>query len=159
MVQPSAPVRTAYQQQDMTASFFTSAFRRLKDKDLVCSSSFPKSDGVRTRLTHSLEASCVGRSLGALVGRESSPPRPGASRPPISAPSSPPPAWPTISAIHPFGHAGGRHPRMVPRNSGLLDRHLHPRPAHRFPERYEGNAQGFHVSSPACRARPIRAYN
>jgi dGTPase len=40
----------------------------MKDKTQV----FPlsKSDYVRTRLTHSLEASCVGRSLGAVVGRE-----------------------------------------------------------------------------------------
>lgn len=41
---------------------FSSAFRRLKDKTQV----FPLSptDYTRTRLTHSLEASCVGRSLG-----------------------------------------------------------------------------------------------
>jgi hypothetical protein len=40
----------------------------MKDKTQV----FPlsKSDYVRTRLTHSLEVSCVGRSLGAVVGRE-----------------------------------------------------------------------------------------
>jgi len=64
---PSAAVRTAFQ-QDYDRIVFTSAFRRLKDKTQV----FPlsRSDYVRTRLTHSLEASCVGRSLGALVGRE-----------------------------------------------------------------------------------------
>ncbi|MCE1171684.1 MAG: deoxyguanosinetriphosphate triphosphohydrolase, partial [Azovibrio sp.] len=64
---PSAPERTAFQ-QDYDRIVFTSAFRRLKDKTQV----FPlsKSDYVRTRLTHSLEASCVGRSLGAVVGRE-----------------------------------------------------------------------------------------
>ena len=54
-------------QLDYDRFVFTSAFRRLKDKTQV----FPlaQSDYVRTRLTHSLEASCVGRSLGAMVGR------------------------------------------------------------------------------------------
>ncbi|WP_447980247.1 dGTP triphosphohydrolase [Candidatus Nitrospira bockiana] len=52
-------------QRDYDAIVFASAFRRLQDKTQV----FPvaKSDYVRTRLTHSLEASCVGRSLGKLV--------------------------------------------------------------------------------------------
>ena len=60
---PGTPERTAFQ-QDYDRIVFTSAFRRMKDKTQV----FPlsKSDYVRTRLTHSLEASCVGRSLGAL---------------------------------------------------------------------------------------------
>ena len=45
---------------------FSAAFRRMKDKTQV----FPleKNDYVRTRLTHSLEVSCVGRSLGSSVG-------------------------------------------------------------------------------------------
>ena len=52
--------------QDYDRVVFSSAFRRLQDKTQV----FPlaKSDYVRTRLTHSLEASCVGRSLGMEVG-------------------------------------------------------------------------------------------
>ena len=64
---PGSAERTAFQ-QDYDRIVFTSAFRRMKDKTQV----FPlsKSDYVRTRLTHSLEASCVGRSLGAVVGRE-----------------------------------------------------------------------------------------
>lgn len=55
-------------QQDFDRIIFSSAFRRLKDKTQV----FPlsRSDYVRTRLTHSLEASCVARSLGAAVGKE-----------------------------------------------------------------------------------------
>jgi dGTPase len=46
---------------------FSSAFRRLHDKTQV----FPlsTSDYTRTRLTHSIEASCVGRTLGQLAGR------------------------------------------------------------------------------------------
>lgn len=52
--------------QDYDRVVFCSAFRRLQDKTQV----FPlaKSDYVRTRLTHSLEVSCVGRSLGMEVG-------------------------------------------------------------------------------------------
>ncbi len=55
---PGTAERTAFQ-QDYDRIVFTSAFRRMKDKTQV----FPlsKSDYVRTRLTHSLEASCVGR--------------------------------------------------------------------------------------------------
>jgi dGTPase len=53
-------------QRDYDRIVFSSAFRRLQDKTQV----FPlaESDYVRTRLTHSIEVSCVGRSLGTLVG-------------------------------------------------------------------------------------------
>jgi len=140
---PGNPERTAFQ-QDYDRIVFTSAFRRMKDKTQV----FPlsKSDYVRTRLTHSLEASCVGRSLGAVVGRE-------------------------IIARHglrdvesgdfgaivaaaclahdignpPFGHAGEDAIREWFRTSGLLDHHPFT-PAQRADfERYEGNAQGFRI--------------
>jgi len=54
-------------EKDFDRLVFSSAFRRLQDKTQV----FPlsESDYVRTRLTHSLEVSCVGRSLGTIVGR------------------------------------------------------------------------------------------
>lgn len=57
--------RTAFQ-RDFDRIVFSSAFRRLQDKTQV----FPlaRSDYVRTRLTHSLEVSSVGRSLGTMVG-------------------------------------------------------------------------------------------
>ena len=53
-------------QRDYDRVVFSSAFRRLQDKTQV----FPlaESDYVRTRLTHSLEAACVGRSLGTAIG-------------------------------------------------------------------------------------------
>ena len=58
-------VRSEYQ-RDYDRIVYSSAFRRLQDKTQV----FPlaESDYVRTRLTHSVEVSCVGRSLGTLAG-------------------------------------------------------------------------------------------
>jgi dGTPase len=67
--QPPSPVtaRTDFQ-RDFDRIVFSSAFRRMQDKTQV----FPLStvDYVRTRLTHSLEASSIGRSLGTLVGEQ-----------------------------------------------------------------------------------------
>lgn len=58
--------RSAWQ-RDYDRIAFSSAFRRLQDKTQV----FPlsESDYPRTRLTHSIESSIVGRSLGIEVGR------------------------------------------------------------------------------------------
>jgi dGTPase len=58
-------IRTDFQ-RDFDRIVFSSAFRRLQDKTQV----FPLSsnDNVRTRLTHSLEVACVGRTLGTKVG-------------------------------------------------------------------------------------------
>ncbi|MES9901468.1 MAG: dGTP triphosphohydrolase [Sedimenticola sp.] len=55
-------------QRDFDRIVFSSAFRRMQDKTQV----FPLSrvDYVRTRLTHSLEASSIGRSLGTQVGEQ-----------------------------------------------------------------------------------------
>ncbi len=60
-------LRTDFQ-RDFDRIVFSSAFRRMQDKTQV----FPLSrvDYVRTRLTHSLEASSIGRSLGTLVGEQ-----------------------------------------------------------------------------------------
>lgn len=55
-------------QRDFDRIIFSSAFRRLQDKTQVHPLS--ESDYIRTRLTHSLETSCVGRSLGEIVGAE-----------------------------------------------------------------------------------------
>ncbi|MHB1685961.1 MAG: deoxyguanosinetriphosphate triphosphohydrolase [Ignavibacteriaceae bacterium] len=55
-------------QRDFDRVVFSSAFRRLQDKTQVFP--LPESDFVHNRLTHSLEVSCVGRSLGNLVGEK-----------------------------------------------------------------------------------------
>lgn len=59
--------RTAFE-RDYDRVIFTSSFRRLQDKAQV----FPleASDFVRTRLTHSIEVSTIGRSLAVDVGRK-----------------------------------------------------------------------------------------
>ncbi len=59
--------RTSFQ-RDFDRVVFSSAFRRLQSKTQVFP--LPKTDFIHTRLTHSLETSCVGRSLGSLVGRQ-----------------------------------------------------------------------------------------
>jgi dGTPase len=53
-------------QRDYDRIIFSSSFRRLQNKTQVLP--FPDSDYVRNRLTHSLEAGSVGRSLGTIVG-------------------------------------------------------------------------------------------
>lgn len=53
---------------DYDRIIFSSAFRSLQDKTQVIPMS--KTDFVHTRLTHSLEVSVVGRSLGRLVGKQ-----------------------------------------------------------------------------------------
>jgi dGTPase len=51
--------------RDFDRIVFSSAFRRLQSKTQVFP--LPETDFIHTRLTHSLEASCVGRSLGAVA--------------------------------------------------------------------------------------------
>lgn len=140
---PGTPERTAFQ-QDYDRIVFTSAFRRLKDKTQV----FPlsKSDYVRTRLTHSLEASCVGRSLGAVVGREI------IARHGLQHVESGDFGAIVAAAClahdignPPFGHAGEDAIREWFRTSGLLDRHDFTSEQRADFERYEGNAQGFRI--------------
>ena len=62
---PSEPSRSAFE-QDYDRIIFSHPFRRLQDKTQV--HPLPEHDFVHTRLTHSLEVSSVGRSLGKRVG-------------------------------------------------------------------------------------------
>lgn len=140
---PGTPERTPFQ-QDYDRIVFSSAFRRLKDKTQV----FPlsRSDYVRTRLTHSLETSCVGRSLGAVIGREI------IARHGLSDLESGDFGAVVAAAClahdlgnPPFGHAGEDAIREWFRSSGILERHDFS-PAQRADfERFEGNAQGFRI--------------
>lgn len=59
--------RTEFQ-RDFDRVLFSSAFRRLQNKTQVFP--FPETAMIHTRLTHSLEASSVGRSLGTAVGKQ-----------------------------------------------------------------------------------------
>ena len=59
--------RSAFE-QDYDRIIFSHPFRRLQDKTQV--HPLPVEDFVHTRLTHSLEVSSVGRSLGKKVGEE-----------------------------------------------------------------------------------------
>jgi dGTPase len=63
--QGSPPSRSAFE-QDYDRIIFSHPFRRLQDKTQV--HPLPEQDFVHTRLTHSLEVSSVGRSLGKRVG-------------------------------------------------------------------------------------------
>ena len=60
-----AQSRSAFE-QDYDRIIFSHPFRRLQDKTQV--HPLPEHDFVHTRLTHSLEVSSVGRSLGKRVG-------------------------------------------------------------------------------------------
>src|SRR5882762_193255 len=59
--------RSAFE-QDYDRIIFSHPFRRLQDKTQV--HPLPVEDFVHTRLTHSLEVSSVGRSLGKKVGEQ-----------------------------------------------------------------------------------------
>lgn len=65
-LQKTSPDRTNFE-RDFNRVVFSSAFRRLQDKTQVIP--LPESDFVHTRLTHSLEVSCVARSIGKIVGK------------------------------------------------------------------------------------------
>lgn len=62
---PTAITRSAFE-QDYDRIIFSHPFRKLQDKTQV--HPLPEHDFVHTRLTHSLEVSSVGRSLGKRVG-------------------------------------------------------------------------------------------
>lgn len=141
----SRRIRTDFQ-RDYDRIVFSSAFRRLQDKTQV----FPlsESDYVRTRLTHSIEVSCIGRSLGTQVGeaivanhglKEVQPADIGA----IVA---------AACLAHdignpPFGHTGEDAIRHWFAESALAEKLLARLTPHQKADltAFEGNAQGFRV--------------
>jgi dGTPase len=60
------PGRTEFQ-RDFDRLIFSTSFRRMQGKTQVFP--LPESDSTHTRLTHSLEVSCVARSLGSMAAR------------------------------------------------------------------------------------------
>ncbi len=145
---PRVSARTAFQ-RDFDRLVFSSAFRRLQDKTQV----FPLSenDYVRTRLTHSLEAASVGRSLGTQVGE-----RVLARRPELCERFDPADFGAIVAAAclchdignPPFGHTGEDAIRHWFEHSPLgrasLDRLADPAQCADFLA-FEGNAQGFRI--------------
>lgn len=137
---PASPARSVFQ-QDHDRIVFSSAFRRMKDKTQV----FPlsRSDYVRTRLTHSIEVSCVGRSLGTMVGQEI------AARHGLAQEGADFGAIVAAACLAhdignpPFGHAGEDAIRDWFRTAGLLERHALTAAQRADFIAYEGNAQGF----------------
>ncbi|MSO71789.1 MAG: dNTP triphosphohydrolase [Alphaproteobacteria bacterium] len=136
--------------KDADRIIYSSAFRRLQDKTQV--QPFPGSDYLRTRLTHSLEAAAVGRSLGGAIGRQVLR-RHGpltADRRVVSEED-----FASIVAAAclahdignpPFGHAGEDAIRHWFANDGAVLLTADMSPAERRDlERFEGNAQGFRI--------------
>ena len=139
--------RTSYQ-VDYDRIVFSSAFRRLQDKTQV----FPlaQSDYVRTRLTHSMEVSCIARTLGIRVGHEL------LSRNKVEDihPSDFGTILATAALAHdlgnpPFGHSGEDAIRNWFSHSPVakaIRGKLSPEELADI-EHYEGNAQGFRLLS------------
>lgn len=143
---PDGPRSRTDFQRDFDRIVFSTAFRRLHDKTQVFP--LPENDLVHSRLTHSLEVSCVGRSLGTLVGQ-----RVCAAHPELGEAGYDPRALGDIVAAAcvahdlgnpPFGHAGEdaigswfrSHPDVTQDLSDGERADL---------ERFEGNAQGFRI--------------
>ena len=131
-------------QRDFNRIIFSSAFRRLQDKTQV----FPlaTTDFVRTRLTHSLESSSVGRSLGSIAGNS----LPEKYKLPNDIQSS---DLGTIVATAclahdignpPLGHAGEEAIRSFFINNYKRKEKLNENELADL-EKFEGNAQGFRI--------------
>ncbi|HZM85952.1 MAG TPA: dNTP triphosphohydrolase, partial [Blastocatellia bacterium] len=140
--------------RDFDRIVYSSSFRRLQDTTQVYP--FPESDYVRTRLTHSIEASSVGRSLGLsagdrlrLVGSDSASDREGT----ILRPSDFADVVSAACLAHdighpPFGHAGEeaiRHWFRIDRPELLEEGCTEAEQADLA--NFESNAQGFRILS------------
>jgi len=130
--------------KDHDRVIFSSSFRRLERKTQV----HPMSDNdhIHSRLTHSLEVSCVGRSLGAQVGEMLE-----ANLPKHISPADLGAIVQAACLAHdignpPFGHTGEyaiRHWFRDPQNAEFLSG-LSPNEVKDF-QTFEGNAQGLRI--------------
>lgn len=143
---PAGAPRTTFQ-RDYDRVVFCTAFRRLVGKTQVFP--LPDNDLVHSRLTHSLEVSCVGRSLGSMVGQVLL-----ERHPALGVAGHSERSFGDIVAAAclahdignpPFGHAGEDAIGRWFRTEGA-DLLAGLREAERLDlERFEGNAQGFRV--------------
>lgn len=133
--------------QDYDRIIFSSSFRRLAKKTQV--HPLVRNDHIHNRLTHSLEVSCVGRSLALLAGQGL------AERGQLPQGYSPEHLGQIIQAAclahdignPPFGHAGEEAIRDWFKDTGHTEHYFKElRPAERADfEAFDGNAQGFRV--------------
>jgi len=143
---PVSPARNPFQ-KDWDRIVFSSAFRRLQDKTQV--HSLAENDYVRTRLTHSMEAAAVGRSLGATVGHHLS------QRHALTEGVTAAEFGHVVAAAAlahdignpPFGHFGEAIIRRWFAETALGQQLIAPLSAPRAEDflRFEGNAQGFRI--------------
>lgn len=131
--------------KDYDRIIFSAAFRRLQRKTQV--HPLPENDNVHTRLTHSLEVSCIGRSLGLMVGHRlhEKGSLPSAIEPDHMAAIVQAAALAHDIGNPPFGHAGEYAIRQWFEDAGPeYTASLSPE---QFADltTYEGNAQGFRL--------------
>lgn len=143
----SGPSRSIFE-QDFDRIIFSHPFRRLQDKTQV--HPLPEHDFVHTRLTHSLEVSSVGRSLGKKVGEVIIERHPKLKKDyslfDIGAVVA------SASLAHdlgnpPFGHAGENaiSDYFIQQNSASLIKTSVSEAEWQDLIRFEGNAQGFRI--------------
>lgn len=141
------PTRSPFE-QDFDRIIFSHPFRRLQDKTQV--HPLPEHDFVHTRLTHSLEVSSVGRSLGKKVGEVV------ISRHRELAQSFTPSDFGAITAAASLAHDLGNPPFGHAGEDALSDFFLVDSVGREYKEkvsahewqdlvRFEGNAQGFRI--------------
>jgi dGTPase len=141
------PTRSPFE-QDYDRIIFSHPFRRLQDKTQV--HPLPEHDFIHTRLTHSLEVSSVGRSLGKKAGEVI------IQRHPELAESFNPSDFGAITAAASLAHDLGNPPFGHAGEDALSDFFLHDNDGKAFSQKvdaeqwddlvkFEGNAQGFRI--------------
>lgn len=156
-----SPGRSAFQ-HDYDRIVFSEAFRTLHGKTQVVP--MPRTSSVHSRLTHSMEVSCVGRSLGisaALKLREIYEELPGAAA--LFDPAEIGTLVATACLAHdignpPFGHSGEKgigHWFQSNKKEWLQDMNVHQQADLC---QFEGNAAGFRILTRNYEARSLEQY-